>query len=540
MGRAVVGLVLVVAAAANGAITRAQSGDPSSALGASRSTSLRAGPGFLRRNFSPVTYLKASNPRPDAKLGFGSALTGRTLVMSRDGNTLAVAAPDEGSAATGINGNQKDDTAGGAGAVYVFTRGGAGRPWAQQAYLKASNTDAYDSFGFSLAISANGSTLAVTATREDSSARGIDGNQADNSAEDSGAVYVFTRAGGSWSQQAYVKSSNADAGDQFGWSVTLSDDGNVMAVGASTEASKARGVNGDQADNSAANAGAVYVFTRARSTWSQQAYLKGEQTDAGDLFGFCVELSGDGNTLAICGYDEDGGVPGVNGDQTDNSKNGSGCAYIFVRDGASWKQTTYLKQSNLNHNQDAFGSAIALSGDGRTLVVDAADEDGTIGGINGQQYDGQQIGDNSNGALYVFVNTNGTWSQQAYIKSSNVRVNDQFGMRLAVSRDGSVLAASSMLQGGGGRGANANQQDFSAEESGAVYVFTRAGTTWTQRAYLKSPNSDAYDEFGSGVAMSGDGNTLAIAAFGEDGGSSGAGGNQADNSVRASGAVYVY
>src|SRR5207244_8125125 len=175
------------------------------------------------------------------------------------------------------------------------------------------------------------------------------------------------------------------------------------------------------------------------------------------------------------------------------------------------------------------------------LVVDAADEDGTVGGINGPQYDGQQIGDNSNGALYVFVNTNGTWAQQAYIKSSNVRVNDQLGMRLAVSRDGNVLVASSMLQGGGGRGANANQQDFSAEESGAVYVFTRAGTTWTQRAYLKSSNSDAYDEFGSGVALSGNGNTLAIAAFGEDGGSSGgAGGNMADNSVRASGAVYVY
>jgi hypothetical protein len=97
-----------------------------------------------------------------------------------------------------------------------------------------------------------------------------------------------------------------------------------------------------------------------------------------------------------------------------------------------------------------------------------------------------------------------------------------------------------MLQGGGGRGPGANPQDFSAEESGAVYVFTRNGTTWTQRTYLKSPNSDAYDEFGSGVAMSGDANTLAIAAFGEDGGSSGVGGNMADNSVRGSGAVYVY
>ena len=70
-----------------------------------------------------------------------------------------------------------------------------------------------------------------------------------------------------------------------------------MAVGAPTESSKARGVDGDQADNSAANAGATYVFTRAGSTWTQRSYLKGAQTDAGDLFGFCVDLSSDGNTL---------------------------------------------------------------------------------------------------------------------------------------------------------------------------------------------------------------------------------------------------
>ena len=176
MKRALCGLVLVITAT-NGAIVRGQAPKGSA-------------------------YLKASNPRADAKLGFGSALTGRTLAMSRDGNTLAVASPDESSAATGVNGNQKDDTASGSGAVYVFTRGGAGKPWAQQAYLKASNTDAYDSFGFSLALSADGSTLAVTATREDSNARGINGTQTDNSAEDSGAAYVFARSGGKWSQQA--------------------------------------------------------------------------------------------------------------------------------------------------------------------------------------------------------------------------------------------------------------------------------------------------------------------------------------------------
>ena len=497
-------------------------------------------PGILARNFSPVAYLKTSNPKMDAKLGFGSALTGRTLALSRDGNTIAVAAPDEDSAATGINGNQKDDSSSDSGAVYVFTRSGNGKPWAQQAYIKASNTDAYDSFGFSVALSADGNTLAVTATREDGAARGINGNGADNSAEDSGAAYVFSRTGGKWAQQAYVKASNADAGDQFGWSVSLSDDGNTMAVGASTESSNARGVNGNQADNSAANAGAVYVFTRSARTWSQEAYLKGAQTDAGDLFGFCVDLSSDGNTLAICGYDEDGGSSGINGNESDNSKNGSGCAYIFVRNGAAWKQTVYFKQSNNTHPQDAFGSAIAISGDGKTLVVDAADEDGTVGGINGEQYTGQQIGDNSNGALYVFHNADGVWSQQAYIKPSNIRVNDQFGIRVALSSDGNVMVASSMLQGGGGRGVTANQQDFSAEESGAVYVFTRIGSTWTQRAYVKSPNSDAYDEFGSALGLSGDANTLAIAAWGEDSGSAGAGGNQADNSLRASGAVYVY
>lgn len=524
MRRALCGMVLAISASAYGVAVTGQ--------GAAND------PAFLKRNFSPVTYLKASNARADAKLGFGSALTGRTMVMSRDGNTLVVSAPDETSAAKGVNGNQKDDTAGGAGAVYVFTRNG-GR-WAQEAYIKASNTDQYDSFGFSVALSANGNTLAVTATREDSSARGINGNQGDNSAEDSGAAYVFTRTRGRWTQQAYVKSSNSDAGDQFGWSVTLSDDGNVMVVGAPTEQSNARGVNGNQADNSSANAGAAYVFTRSGSTWAQQAYLKGAQTDPGDLFGFAAELSGDGATLAISAYDEDGGVAGVNGNEADNSRGGSGCAYIFVRDGASWKQTTYLKESNLDHPQDAFGSALALSGDGRTLAVDAPDEDGLVGGINGPQYSGKENQDTSNGAIYVFVNTNGTWAQQAYIKSSNPHPNDLFGIRLSISTNGNVLVASSMLQAGGGRGVNANQQDFSAEESGAVYVFTRTGSTWTQRAYLKAPNSDAYDNFGSGVALSGDGNTLAVAASGEDGGSTGIGGNMTDNSLRASGAVFVY
>jgi len=92
----------------------------------------------------------------------------------------------------------------------------------------------------------------------DSAATGIDGNQADNSAACSGAVYVFTRTAGVWSQQAYVKASNTETDDRFGESVALA--GDTLAVGTLFEASSATGLNGNQADNSAPFSGAVYVF----------------------------------------------------------------------------------------------------------------------------------------------------------------------------------------------------------------------------------------------------------------------------------------
>ena len=147
--------------------------------------------------------------------------------------------------------------------VTATFNGGGLPPFAQQAYLKASNTGASDLFGLSVALS--GDTLAVGAYFEGSAATGIDGNQADNSAVSSGAVYVFTRTGGVWSQQAYLKASNTGGidqfglgGDQFGYSVALS--GDTLAVGARNEASAATGVNGNQADNSAPTSGAVYVY----------------------------------------------------------------------------------------------------------------------------------------------------------------------------------------------------------------------------------------------------------------------------------------
>ena len=191
-------------------------------------------------------YLKASNTEAADEFGDSVALAG---------DTLAVGTPGEASAATGVNGNQADNSASGSGAVYVFTRSGG--VWTQQAYVKASKTEAPNhNFGISVALA--GDTLAVGAFDESSAATGINGNQADTSAPGSGAVYVFTRSGGAWSQKAYVKASNTGTGDRFGESVALA--GDTLAVGADFEDSAATGINGNQADNSTQNSGAVYVF----------------------------------------------------------------------------------------------------------------------------------------------------------------------------------------------------------------------------------------------------------------------------------------
>lgn len=490
---------------------------------------------FAGRPASAVRYLKASTPGEDDRLGIGSPLLGVTLAISADGSTLAVSAPYEDSAATGVNGNQQDDSASDSGAVYVFVR--AGNSWSQQAYIKPSNTQTSDKFGFALALSGDGNTLAVSATLEDSNARGINGTQADNSADSAGAVYVFVRNGTRWLQQAYVKASNADTGDQFGWSVALSHDGSTLAVGAQSEAGAATGVNGDQADNSAADAGAVYVFARTGTSWTQQAYVKPSNAQGGDRFGFSLTLSGDGNTLAAGSYDEDGSATGVNGVSDEGAPN-SGAAYVFVRRGAAWAQEAYVKQSTTVRNS-AFGSAVALSGDGATLAVGAVDETNLTRGIDGDQSSTQNNAVSA-GAIYVFGRTDGGWRQQAYVKSFNIGPTDLFGIRLALSADGSVLAAGAPGQSGGGRGFNANPEDFTAPESGAVYVFVRTAGKWSQHAFIKAPNSEEFDQFGSAVALSGNGTVLAAASNGDDSGSRGIGGNQSDNSLRDSGAIFIF
>ena len=489
---------------------------------------------FANRPASSIRYLKASNAGEDDRLGRGDPLVGVGMAMSADGNTLAVSSPHEDGGATGVNGNQKDESAWDAGAVYVFVRSG-GR-WTQQAYIKASNAQTSDRFGISVALSGDGNTLAVGATLEDSGARGVGANQGDNSADSAGAVYVFARTGTTWAQQAYIKASNADAADQFGWSLALSNDGNTLAVGAQGEGSAATGINASQEDNSAADAGAAYVFVRTGAMWTQQAYIKASNAQGGDRFGFSIALTADGNTLAVGAYDEDGGASGINGAVNEDAP-GSGAAYVFVRRATAWSQEAYVKQTTTVRNS-ALGSATALSADGTTLAVGAVDETSLTRGIDGDE-SSKQDNTVSAGAIYVYGRTADGWRRQAYVKSFNIGPTDLFGMRLALSRDGGILAAGAPGQSGSGRGFKANSEELKAPESGAVYLFVRNAGRWTQQAYIKAPNADEFDQFGSGVALSADGATMAVAANGEDSGS-GTDGNQNDNSLRDSGAVFIF
>ena len=376
-------------------------------------------------------------------------------------------------------------------------------------------------------------------------------------------------------QRAYIKASNTGAGDSFGKSVALSADGSTLAVGAFREASASRGVEADQGNNDAPDAGAVYVFVRSGMAWTQQAYVKAANADGNDFFGISVALSADGSTLAVGAYSEDS-ASAANPD--DNTAFAAGAAYVFTRSGAAWSQQAYVKASNIDTG-DAFGKSVALSADGSTLAVGAYHEDGGSTGVGGNPAD-NSVGDA--GAAYVFTRSGVMWTQQAYIKAAVVAAFDEFGTSVALSGDGSTLAVGASrealggnvgavevftrsgavwsqqtrltrTQAGGAFGnsvalsadgatlaAGASREASSGAPGGAVYVFARGGTTWSEQMRLVASNAAALDEFGASVALSADGAHLLVGAPGEDSAATGIGGDPSSDAASASGAVYLF
>ncbi len=400
-------------------------------------------------------YLKASNTGEDD--GFG----GSVAVW---GDTIAIGAQFEQSNAVGIDGNQANDSLMAAGAVYVFER--IGDTWSQQAYVKASNTNAEDLFGRSLAL--HGETLVVGAQGEDSNANTVNGNQSNNSASSAGAAYVFVRSGLSWTQQAYLKAFNAEAEDEFGAAVSISADS--IVVSAPGEDGSGNGVNPSN-NNGASQSGAAYVFTRTGIVWTQQAYLKPAATTAGDLFGTSVCISGD--HLVIGSILEDSASSGVNGNAANDALSNSGAAMHFVRSGSSWSYATFLKAFTPGEDHN-FGTSVGVSGD--IIVVSAEGENSSRGGINPQP--DQRA--NFAGAAYVFQITNDLNA----IAHSGFRApggTDLFYGKpgaAAVMDSGQVLFEVPLL--GAGAAGGKNQGIFSGYGlSGEQALVLQKGTPWS-------------------------------------------------------------
>ena len=443
---------------------------------------------------------KPSNTAADFR--FGAA-----LAISGDGLTAAVAAPMEGSGASLRSG-----------AVYVF-RNTAG-VWAQEAYLKATVAEPYDNFGWCLALSNDGSTLAIGAPGED----GVAGDPSSNASNDSGAVYVFRRSGTAWSQEAYVKSSSSEALDGFGWAVALSGDGNRLAAGAPFD---------DGASNATESSGAAFVFTRSGESWSQDAVVRAGSDDRGDQFGRAVALSADGASLAVGAPGEDSAATGVGGSQSDNTKSNSGAVYVFRR-GGSWAADAYVKASN-SDVEDRFGSALSLSADGSVLAVGAPGESSEALGIDG---DTTSNGAPASGAVYVLRRAAG-WTQEAYVKATNTGAGDRFGWSVVVSQDGATLVVGAPGDDSDAAGIDGNQGSDAATDSGAVFVY-RKTTAWNRLAFAKPALPGAGDSFGAIVSVSSNGSSWLSGAAGDDSSATGVNGDLSNNGAMESGAAFVF
>jgi hypothetical protein len=495
----------------------------------------------LQRTFSFVVpawrqeaYIKASNSGQNDLFGNSVFVSGDSLAVGAWGESSNQRTITNGTTASA------DNSATSSGAVYVYRR--SGTIWVQEAYVKAANADAGDNFGSSVSLS--GDSLAVGARGESSSQSTITNGttaSADNSASRSGAVYVYSRIGTNWVQEAYIKAVNADSADDFGFKVSLS--GDTLAVGALGESSNQTTIsNGGMAsaENGSPFSGAVYIYRRSGSNWAQEAYVKAANSESGDIFGYSVSLSGD--TLAVASPDEDSNQTTITNGTTASAANSapkSGAVYVYRRSGAIWAQEAYIKAANAE-SEDTFGVSVSLSGDSLAVGADGEDSNQTTI-TNGAT----PSADNSaamSGAVYVYRRIGNTWAHESYLKAANAESNDWFG--ISVSLSGGTLAVGAYLEDShqttitNGGAASA---DNSANESGAVYVYLRSDSSWTQEAYIKAANSGVRDLFGGSVSLSGD--TLAVGAVGESSNQTTiTNGSTAssDNSSAGSGAAYIY
>jgi len=298
--------------------------------------------------------------------------------------------------------------------------------------------------GYSVAISQDGSTAIV-------------GGPYDNYGAGPGAVWVYTRTNGVWSQQGnkLVPAGVALPGGA-GWSVALSGDGNTAIVGSPF-------------DNSQQFRGSALIFTRSNGVWAQQQQLTGAAASAGADQGFSVAMSTDGKTALV----------GGSGDSS-----GFGAAWVFTLANGVWTEQQKLFGSDATGYAQQ-GSSVALSGDGNTAII-------------GGPLDNAQ-GNNAAGAAWIFKRTNGVWSQQGSKLVGTAAGLASQGYSVAINSNGSTAIV------GGPTG------------NDGAWVFTLSNGIWSQQAGpLANPNVTPSSRDGQSVALSGDGNTAIVGGSGDN------------------------
>ena len=256
-------------------------------------------------------------------------------------------------------------------------------------------------------------------------------------------------------------------GAQFGGAVSLS--GDTVIVGVSTDDTPA-----------GEDAGSAYVFVRSGTTWTLQQKLAAFDGAPGDFFGISVSVSGD---TAVVGARLDDTPAGAD----------AGSAYVFVRSGATWSLQQKLLASD-SAAGDSFGTSVSVSGD--TLIVGAPVAD-TVGGVDA-------------GAVYAFVRSGTTWTEQHKLLPPDGRANLDFGFSSSLSGDTVVIGAPS-------------DDTLAGINTGSAYVFVRSGTTWSLQQKLLAPDAAEGDDFGFAVSAWGD--TVAVGAFADDTGTTVDGGS---------------
>jgi hypothetical protein len=314
--------------------------------------------------WSQVQKIVASDAALNDHFGMGVCISG-------NGACIAVGAPfeDPGGSTT-------------QGSVYMFEK--VGSTWIQTQKLVQSDTLADTIFGTKLALSDDGTTLAVAAAHHD--------NPTGSSTQgDAGAAYIFDKAqNGTWSQTQKIYPSDGAANEHFGYGIDISGDGTVVAVGQSSA---------DGVGTGAAGLGAVYVYVKSGGAWSATQTQKIVSTDnaSGDAFGHDVALSQNGDRLLV-------GAPRDDDLETDN-----GAIYIFDRTNGVWTQTTkhYAVGANNTGNYDGFGTSVSISGDGKVY-------------IGGHQYQDVMVGTSDVGGVYVY-------DEKFYIdKTAHLKLNRNF------------------------------------------------------------------------------------------------------------------